>query len=228
MRATSGTGPATKGLGHRHARTSLRCSGGARHRRDRERSASGRPGPGRRAIRGRAGCWPEAGVSVGHSGWFWGDPQPQGNYLERDRLRRIARVRGRRLRHAAPDRRRRRDLGGAADGDRRSARHRARDRLQHGGHRGRLRAAPLRRRRQDLHAAAVDGKRPELSQSRSPRSAFPSPSVGYLMTEDGSILRTDDGGTTFSKQDVDPGQPTRPAARARRRTSSSRAPTRGW
>jgi len=23
----------------------------------------------------------DAGVSVGHSGWFWGDPQPQGNGL---------------------------------------------------------------------------------------------------------------------------------------------------
>src|SRR4051794_4759830 len=29
------------------------------------------------AVPGAAG----AGVSVGHSGWFWGDPQPQGNAL---------------------------------------------------------------------------------------------------------------------------------------------------
>ena len=227
MRAMTGTGPAKTERGHRQARkpfvaavvlvtaaiaSVLLGATGA--------GAADNPGA-RGALTGTGG------VSVGHSGWFWGDPQPQGNSLARDRLRRIPRVRGRGLRHAASDRRRRRDLGGAADGDHRSARHRARDRFQHGGDRGRLRAAPLRRRREDLHPPAMDGKRSELSQSDC--LVCLSESLGRL---------PDDGGREHpahgrrrdrrSPRRRRSREAARPAARALRPTSSSPAPRPVW
>ena len=80
MRAMSGTGPATKGLGHQRARTwfvaavVLVTAAIAS-------VLLGTTGAGAASGPGARGVLAGAGVSVGHSGWFWGDPQPQGNTL---------------------------------------------------------------------------------------------------------------------------------------------------
>ena len=146
----------------------------------------------------------QAAVSVGHSGWFWGDPQPQGNTL-----RGI-------------------DFGGSrgyAAGDfgtllRTDDRGETWEGLPTGI------TAPLADVRViDANTVVIGGacalRRSDdagRTFSRLPWTAsdqncpspiaafhFPSAAVGYLMTEDGSILRTDDGGTTFARKTSVPG-----------------------
>src|SRR6187431_2135811 len=80
MRATSEAGPSTKLLGHQHARTwfvaaAVLVTAAIASVLIGTTGAGAASGPGARGV--LAG----AGVSVGHSGWFWGDPQPQGNTL---------------------------------------------------------------------------------------------------------------------------------------------------
>jgi len=156
-----------------------------------------------------------AAVSVGHSGWFWGDPQPQGNTLNGI------------------------DFGGSrgyAAGDfgtllRTDDRGETWEGLPTGI------TAPLAGVRViDANTVVIGGacalRRSDdggRTFSRLPWTAsdqscpspiaafhFPSPAVGYLMTEDGSILRTDDGGTTFARKTSVPGT---------RSAGGSRSPT---
>ena len=62
-----------------------------------------------------------AAVSTNHSGWLWGNPEPQGNNLSRARAPGHDRLRGRRLRDAAADERRRQHAGAPSAQARRSA-----------------------------------------------------------------------------------------------------------
>jgi photosystem II stability/assembly factor-like uncharacterized protein len=144
------------------------------------------------------------GVSVGHSGWRWGDPQPQGNTLNGIDF---AGSRG----YAAGQfgtLLRTDDGGDTWDG------------LPTG-----ITARLVNVRVVDANTVVIGGdcalrrsddggqtftRLPWTASDQSCESsiasfAFPSPSVGYLMTEDGSILRTDDGGSTFSRRTSVPG-----------------------
>jgi len=145
-----------------------------------------------------------AGVSVGHSGWFWGNPQPQGNALNGIDF---AGSRG----YAAGDfgtLLRTDDAGATWDG------------LPTG-----ITAPLVNVRVVDANTVVIGGdcalRRSDdggqtftrlpwtASDQNCPSSIaafyFPSPSVGYVMTNDGSILRTDDGGTTFARKTSVPG-----------------------
>ena len=215
MRAMTGTGPAKTGRGHRQVRkpvvaavvlvtaaiaSVLLGATGA--------GAAIKPGA-RGALTGTGG------VSVGHSGWFWGDPQPQGNSLHGIDF---VGSRG----YAAGDfgTLLRTDDGGATwEG------------LPTG-----ITAPLVTVRVIDSNTVVIGGdcalrrsddggktftRLPWTGSDQSCPSpiasfAFPSPSVGYLMTEDGSILRTDDGGQTFSKKTSIPGS---------RSAGGSRSPT---
>jgi photosystem II stability/assembly factor-like uncharacterized protein len=145
-----------------------------------------------------------AGVSVGHSGWFWGDPQPQGNALNGIDF---AGSRG----YAAGEfgTLLRTDDGGATwEG------------LPTG-----ITARLVNVRVVNSNTVVIGGdcalRRSDdggQTFTRLPWTAsdqncpspiasfyFPSASVGYLMTKDGSILRTDDGGATFARKTSIPG-----------------------
>jgi photosystem II stability/assembly factor-like uncharacterized protein len=203
MRAMSGTGSATKEPGHRRARTpfvaALVLVTAA--------IASillGTTGAGAASGPGARGVLAGAGVSVGHSGWFWGDPQPQGNTLNGIDF---AGSRG----YAAGDfgtLLRTDDDGATWEG------------LPTG-----ITAPLVTVRAIDSNTVVIGGdcalrrsddggqtftRLPWTGSDQSCPSQiasfyFPSPAVGYLMTQDGSILRTDDGGTTFSRKTSIPG-----------------------
>jgi photosystem II stability/assembly factor-like uncharacterized protein len=151
-----------------------------------------------------AGLGGTAGVSVGHSGWFWGNPQPQGNTLNGIDF---AGSRG----YAAGNfgtLLRTDDNGDTWDG------------LPTG-----ITAPLVTVRVVDANTVVIGGdcalrrsddggqtftRLPWTASDQSCDSSiasfsFPSPSVGYLMTRDGSILRTDDGGSTFSRKTSVPG-----------------------
>jgi photosystem II stability/assembly factor-like uncharacterized protein len=154
-----------------------------------------------------------SGVSVGHSGWFWGDPQPQGNALNGIDF---AGSRG----YAAGDfgTLLRTDDGGATwDG------------LPTG-----ITARLVNVRVVNASTVVIGGdcalRRSDdggqtftrlpwtASDQNCPSSIasfyFPSASVGYLMTRDGSILRTDDGGATFARKTSIPGTPSAGGSRS--------------
>ncbi len=156
-----------------------------------------------------------APVSVGHSGWFWGDPQPQGETLNGIDF---AGSRG----YAAGDfgtLLRTDDAGMTWEG------------LPTG-----ITAPLVNVRVVDANTVVIGGdcalrrsddggqtftRLPWTASDRncpSPIAAFhfPSAAVGYLMTEDGSILRTDDQGATFALKTSVPGTPS---------TGGSRTPT---
>ena len=203
MRAMSGTGPATKEPGHRHARTSFVAAVVLVT----AATASvliGTTGAGAASGPGARGVLAGAGVSVGHSGWFWGDPQPQGNTLNGIDF---AGSRG----YAAGDfgtLLRTDDDGATWEG------------LPTG-----IVAPLVTVRAIDSNTVVIGGdcalrrsddggqtftRLPWTGSDQSCPSQiasfyFPSPSVGYLMTQDGSILRTDDGGSTFSRKTSIPG-----------------------
>jgi photosystem II stability/assembly factor-like uncharacterized protein len=145
-----------------------------------------------------------AGVSVGHSGWSWGDPQPQGNSLNGIDF---AGSRG----YAAGEfgTLLRTDDGGATwEG------------LPTG-----ITARLVTVRVVNSNTVVIGGdcalrrsddggqtftRLPWTASDQSCPSPiasfyFPSASVGYLMTRDGSILRTDDGGATFARKTSIPG-----------------------
>lgn len=151
-----------------------------------------------------AGVLGGAGVSVGHSGWFWGNPQPQGNALNGIDF---AGSRG----YAAGEfgtLLRTDDGGDTWEG------------LPTG-----ITARLVTVRVVDANTVVIGGdcalrrsddggqtftRLPWTASDQSCPSPitsfyFPSPSVGYLMTRDGSILRTDDGGATFSRKTSVPG-----------------------
>lgn len=202
MRATRRTGPGGIARGRRNARTPLVATMVIA-----AAIASvllGAAGAGATNDPGALRTAPAGGVSVGHSGWSWGDPQPQGNSLHGIDF---VGSRG----YAAGDfgTLLRTDDGGATwEG------------LPTGI------AAPLVTVRVIDSSTVVIGGNCALRRSddggktftRLPWTgsdqscpspiasfAFPSPSVGYLMTEDGSILRTADGGKTFSRKTSIPG-----------------------
>jgi photosystem II stability/assembly factor-like uncharacterized protein len=164
---------------------------------------------------GSAAVAQAAPVSVGHSGWFWGDPQPQGETLNGIDF---AGSRG----YAAGDfgtLLRTDDAGATWDG------------LPTG-----ITAPLVNVRVVDANTVVIGGdcalrrsddggqtftRLPWTASDRncpSPIAAFhfPSAAVGYLMTEDGSILRTDDQGATFARKTSIPGTPS---------TGGSRTPT---
>jgi photosystem II stability/assembly factor-like uncharacterized protein len=201
MRAVTESGPVKTGLGHRTGTalvatvvlvttaiaSALLAAGGA--------TAADNPG-----TLGAS----SSGVSVGHSGWFWGDPQPQGNALHGIDF---AGSRG----YAAGDfgTLLRTDNGGATwEG------------LPTGI------TAPLVTVRVVNASTVVIGgdcalrrsddggqtfsRLPWTSSDQNCPSSiasfyFPSASVGYVMTQDGSILRTNDGGATFARKTSIPG-----------------------
>jgi photosystem II stability/assembly factor-like uncharacterized protein len=204
MRAMTGTGPARAGRRHRRAWTAfvatvvlattagasaLLAAGGA--------AATGDPG----TLGSLAGS---DGVSVGHSGWFWGNPQPQGNALHGIDF---AGSRG----YAAGDfgtLLRTDDGGDTWEG------------LPTG-----ITARLVTVRVVDSNTVVIGGdcalRRSDDggktftrlpwtgSDQNCPSSiasfSFPSASIGYLMTQDGSILRTNDGGATFARKTSVPG-----------------------
>ena len=202
MRAVTGTGPVKTGLGHRAGMaflatvvlvtaviaSALLAAGGA--------AAADNPGT--------LGASGSGGVSVGHSGWFWGDPQPQGNAL---RGIDFAGSRG----YAAGDfgtLLRTDDGGDTWEG------------LPTG-----ITARLVTVRVVDSNTVVIGGdcalrrsddggktftRLPWTSSDQNCPSeiasfSFPSASVGYLMTRDGSILRTNDGGATFARKTSVPG-----------------------
>lgn len=198
MRSISGAGPARKKLGHRGARTQLVAAVVATAAIASVLLGATAAGAGARGV--LAG----GEVSVGHSGWFWGNPQPQGNSL-----RGIDFVGSRG--YAAGDfgTLLRTDDGGETwEG------------LPTG-----ITAPLVTVRVIDSNTVVIGGdcalrrsddggktftRLPWTGSDQSCPSpiasfAFPSPSVGYLMTRDGSILRTDDGGQTFSRKTSIPG-----------------------
>ena len=71
------------------------------------------------------------------------------------------------------------------------------------------------------------------SSCSTPLSAmwFTAPKIGYLVLSDGTVLRTDDGGLTFSRKTAVPGTGApagprpRPRSASRPPTSASRSPT---
>jgi photosystem II stability/assembly factor-like uncharacterized protein len=167
------------------------------------------------ALLGSAAMAQAAPVSVGHSGWFWGDPQPQGETLNGIDF---AGSRG----YAAGDfgtLLRTDDAGMTWEG------------LPTG-----ITAPLVNVRVVDANTVVIGGdcalrrsddggqtftRLPWTASDRncpSPIAAFhfPSAAVGYLMTEDGSILRTDDQGATFALKTSVPGTPS---------TGGSRTPT---
>lgn len=145
-----------------------------------------------------------ASVSVGHSGWFWGNPQPQGNTLSGLDF---AGTRG----YAAGEfgTLLRTDDGGAT----------------WSGINTGLTEALVRVRAIDPNTVVVGGgcalrrsddggqsfrRLPWTASDRDCPSpiasfSFPSGQVGYLLTQDGSVFRTGDGGQTFSRQTSVPG-----------------------
>ena len=182
----------------------LRCNRGAGQRRDRERSVRGDRGHGRRQPRNARGAERSGGVSVGHSGWLWGTPQPQGNALHGIDF---AGSRG----YAAGDfgTLLRTDDGGETwEG------------LPTG-----ITAPLVTVRVVDSNTVVIGGdcalrrsddggqtftRLPWTSSDQNCPSeiasfSFPSASVGYVMTQDGSILRTNDGGATFARKTSVPG-----------------------
>lgn len=150
-----------------------------------------------------------AAVSTGHSGWTWGNPLPQGNTL---RALEFSGQRG----YAAGQfgTLLRTDDGGATwsgiatgiTSDLRRIRLISQDSLVIGG------ACTVRR--------SDDGgqsftRLPWTSSDEgctSPVSslAFPSSAVGYLVLEDGNVLRTADGGRTWGRRTAVPGAPAAP------------------
>src|SRR3954464_1880343 len=166
------------------------------------------------AVSGAAG----SGVSVGHSGWFWGDPQPQGNTLNGIDF---AGSRG----YAAGDfgtLLRTDDAGATWEG------------VPTG-----ITAPLVNVRVVDADTVVIGGdcalRRSDdggQSFARLPWTAsdencpspiasfyFPSSSVGYVMTQDGSILRTGDAVATFARKTSVPGTAS---------TGGSRFPTDIW
>jgi photosystem II stability/assembly factor-like uncharacterized protein len=164
---------------------------------------------------GSAAMAQAAPVSVGHSGWFWGNPQPQGESLNGIDF---AGSRG----YAAGDfgtLLRTDDAGATWEG------------LPTG-----ITAPLVNVRVVDANTVVIGGdcalrrsddggqtftRLPWTASDQdcpSPIAAFhfPTPAVGYLMTEDGSILRTDDQGDTFARKTSVPGTPS---------TGGSRTPT---
>ena len=159
-----------------------------------------------------------APVSIGHSGWFWGDPQPQGNTLNGIDF---AGSRG----YAAGDfgtLLRTNDAGATWEG------------VPTG-----ITAPLVNVRVVDADTVVIGGdcalRRSDdggQSFTRLPWTAsdqncpspiasfyFPSSSVGYVMTQDGSILRTADAGATFTRKTSVPGTGS---------TGGSRFPTDIW
>ena len=203
MRAMTGIRPATTERGHRQARTSF-VAAAVLVTAAIASVLLGATGAGAEGNAGARGVLAGGGVSVGHSGWFWGDPQPQGNSLHGIDF---VGSRG----YAAGDfgTLLRTDDGGATwEG------------LPTG-----ITAPLVTVRVIDSNTVVIGGdcalrrsddggktftRLPWTGSDQSCPSpiasfAFPSPSVGYLMTEDGSILRTDDGGKTFSRKTSIPG-----------------------
>ncbi len=159
-----------------------------------------------------------ASVSIGHSGWSWGDPQPQGNTLNSIEF---AGGRG----YAAGDfgTLLRTDDGGASwtglstglTDDLVRVRAINSDTVVIGG------GCALRR---STNAGQSFTRLPWTSsdsdcQSKIASFQFPSASVGYVLTQDGSVLRTDDGGQTFARRTSIPGTSS---------TGGSRTPTDIW
>src|SRR6476646_10490549 len=199
MRAMSGTGPATTEPGNRRAWTAFVATAVLFAASVVFGATGAAAGGSARGVATGAG-----GVSVGHSGWFWGDPQPQGNTLNGIDF---AGSRG----YAAGDfgTLLRTDADGATwEG------------LPTG-----ITAPLVTVRAIDSNTVVIGGacalrrsddggqtftRLPWTGSDQSCPSQiasfyFPSPAVGYLMTQDGSILRTDDGGTTFSRKTSIPG-----------------------
>ena len=157
------------------------------------------------ALRDRCPRSAPAAVQVGSSGWLWGNPLPQGNTIRALSFAGRAGLRGRRLRHAAPHDRRRRDVDRAAaaapspgltevqaiDGDSVFA----------GG-------GCVARRSDDGGATF---KRlaftPVESSCREQLAAgwFVTRTTGYLVLTDGTVLRTDNDGDTFAQRNPLPG-----------------------
>ena len=140
----------------------------------------------------------QAQVQVGSSGWRWGNPLPQGNTI---RALSFAGGRG----YAVGDfgTLLRTDDGGATWSGLRPDAHRPgrgpghRRRLAVRGRR--LRGAPIRRRRADLRARGLHTRRVELSRGPGHRLVRDE-GTGYLVLADGTVLRTDDDGETFSQR----------------------------
>jgi len=148
-----------------------------------------------------------APVSVGHSGWFWGNPQPQGNTI---RGIAFAGSRG----YAAGD------FGTLLSTEDAGA--------TWSGIPTGITSSLVRVRAIDANTVVIGGgcvlrRSDDAGQSfqRLPWTAsdsdcpsplasfaFPSPSVGYLVTADGTLFRTDDGGQTFTRKTSVPGSAT--------------------
>jgi photosystem II stability/assembly factor-like uncharacterized protein len=211
MSTMTGTRPATTERGHRQARTA-RLATAVLAAIAVASVVFGTAGAGAAGNPVARGGLAGGGVSVGHSGWFWGDPQPQGNSL-----RGIDFVGSRG--YAAGDfgTLLRTDDGGATwEG------------LPTG-----ITAPLVTVRVIDSDTVVIGGdcalrrsddggqtftRLPWTGSDQSCPSpiasfAFPSPSVGYLMTKDGSILRTADGGQTFSRKTSIPGSQSAGGAR---------------
>jgi len=148
-----------------------------------------------------------APVSVGHSGWFWGNPQPQGNTI---RGMAFAGNRG----YAGGDfgtLLSTEDAGASWTG------------IPTG-----ITSSLVRVRAIDANTVVIGGgcalrRSDDAGQSfqRLPWTAsdsdcpsplasfhFPSPSVGYLVTDEGTLFRTDDAGQTFARKTSVPGSAT--------------------
>ena len=134
-----------------------------------------------------------------------GQSQSAGPDDQGARVRRCPRLRGRRLRDAARHRR----LGRARGPARATGITEALDRIsivdEDSVVVGRMHRAALRRRRPDVRAAAVDGQRRALRRESVVTPDFLADETGYLLLEDGSVLRTADGGRTWSRRTAVPG-----------------------
>ena len=170
-----------------------------------------------------------ASVRVPLSGWYWGNPAPQGNSLEGGRLHRRPRLRGRRRRHGAAQRRRRQGLGGPRDRHRRRPRPGCRSSIPRPSSSSAAAAASC--------GAPMTAARRSTRSSSSPRSncpdrvqaraTFVDADDGYLLLADGSVLQArPTPAQSFSKQTAIPGtagRARRPAARPPRTSSFSGA-----
>lgn len=154
-----------------------------------------------------------AQVSVGHSGWTWGNPTPQGNTL---RALEFVGERG----YAAGDfgTLLRTDDGGASwtgiatgiASDLRRIRIVSRDTI--------VVAGDCTVRRSD-DAGASFTRLPWTTSDESCTAkvsslAFPSGEVGYLLLDDGNVLRSADGGRTWARRTAVPGTRSTPSGQA--------------
>src|SRR5712691_112566 len=145
-----------------------------------------------------------AAVSVGQSGWSWGSPLPQGNTIHDVEF---AGDRG----YAAGDfgTVRRTDDAGATGGgvatgitsDLQRVRLLGADTVVIGGGCSMRRSDDGGKTFRRLPFSASDVR----CQATVTSFAFPGPDVGYIALSDGTVLRTDDGGKSFSRRTAVPG-----------------------